>query len=86
MVQSRGLTKSDTLILICRSGKRSAGAANLLADLGYTRVFTIVDGYEGDKAKSGPMVGQRVVNGWKNNGLPWSYKLDKAKIYSLNES
>jgi len=22
-----------------------------------------------------------VVNGWKNADLPWSYKLDKAKMY-----
>jgi len=22
-----------------------------------------------------------VVNGWKNSGLPWSYKLDKDEMY-----
>ena len=32
-------------------------------------------------AKEGPKAGQRAVNGWKNAGLPWSYKLDKAKMY-----
>jgi len=21
------------------------------------------------------------VNGWKNDGLPWSYELDKKKVY-----
>jgi hypothetical protein len=25
--------------------------------------------------------GQRIVNGWKNAGLPWTYKLVKAKMY-----
>jgi hypothetical protein len=44
-----------------------------------------VDGYEGDKAKSGPNKGQRVVNGWKNNGLPWSYKLLATKMYIPEE-
>ncbi|WP_295888318.1 hypothetical protein [uncultured Thiohalocapsa sp.] len=34
-----------------------------------------------DKAKAGPRKGERVVNGWKNAGLPWTYKLDKAAMY-----
>ncbi|MCP4430485.1 MAG: sulfurtransferase [Gammaproteobacteria bacterium] len=77
----KDLTKNDTVVLICRSGSRSAKAANLLATAGYTRVYTIVDGYEGDTVKKGKDKGHRVVNGWKNANLPWSYKLDKAKMY-----
>ena len=69
---------------MCRSGSRSSKAADLLADLGYKRVISVIDGYEGDKAKEGKFKGQRVVNGWKNNGLPWSYKLDKSKMYVQN--
>ena len=41
---------------------------------GYRNVYTMVDGFEGRKAKSGPLKGARVVNGWKNSGLPWSYQ------------
>lgn len=78
---AKGLGKDDTIILICRSGDRSARAANLLNQLGYTQVYSVVDGFEGDVAKDGPKAGQRVVNGWKNAGLPWSYKLDKNKMY-----
>jgi rhodanese-related sulfurtransferase len=84
-LDQKGLAKHDAIILICRSGLRSAKAANLLADLGYTQVFSVPEGYEGDKAESGPQKGQRVVNGWKNAGLPWSYKLDKAKMYKVGE-
>lgn len=80
-MQARGLGKEDTIILLCRSGDRSARAANLLTQLGYTKVYSVVDGFEGDLAKEGPQAGQRVVNGWKNAGLPWTYKLDKAKMY-----
>lgn len=80
-MESTGMTKDDTVILICRSGDRSARAANLLADLGYTKVYTVVDGFEGDVAKDGPRAGERVVNGWKNSDLPWSFKLDKSKMY-----
>jgi len=80
-MSAKGLGKDDTVILMCRSGDRSARAANLLSDLGYSKVYTVVDGFEGDLAKDGPQAGQRVVNGWKNAGLPWSYKLEKEKLY-----
>ena len=39
------------------------------------------DGFEGDKAKEGDMAGQRVVNGWRNAGLGWSYKISSAQAY-----
>lgn len=78
---AKGLDKQAPLILICRSGDRSSKAANLLAEQGYTRVYTVVDGFEGDVAKQGPEAGKRVVNGWKNAGLPWTYKLDQDKLY-----
>jgi rhodanese-related sulfurtransferase len=77
----KGLTRDDTVILMCRSGKRSARAADMLADAGYTRVYTVVDGFEGDKASEGQHKGKRTVNGWKNSGLPWTYSLDKDYMY-----
>jgi len=80
-LRAKGLNKSDTVILICRSGDRSAKAADVLAKNGYTKVYTVVDGFEGDKAKEGEHKGQRVVNGWKNAGLPWTYSMDKDKMY-----
>ncbi len=82
---AKGLNENDRIIFICRSGSRSAAAANLLAKAGYKNVYTVVDGYEGDKAKDGTQKGQRVVNGWKNNGLPWSYKLLASKMYMGDE-
>lgn len=80
-LQAKRLGKTDRVIVMCRSGDRSAHAADLLANAGYTHVYSIVEGFEGDLAKDGPKAGQRVVNGWKNDGLPWTYKLDKAKMY-----
>jgi rhodanese-related sulfurtransferase len=77
----KGLSKSAPIVVMCRSGDRSAKAAELLSKLGYANVYSVVDGFEGDVAKEGAHKGQRVVNGWKNAGLPWSYKLDKAKMY-----
>jgi rhodanese-related sulfurtransferase len=83
LLKEKGSTKEAKIIILCRSGNRSANAANLLAKGGYTNVYTVVDGFEGDKAKSGDLKGQRVVNGWKNSGLPWTYKLEKSKMYDL---
>lgn len=80
-LQAKGLGKSDPVILICRSGDRSARAADLLGGAGFTQVYSVIEGFEGDVAKTGPRAGQRVVNGWKNAELPWSYQLDKAKMY-----
>lgn len=74
------LSKDDLVILMCRSGDRSSRAANRLADAGFTRVYSVVDGFEGDLGKDG----RRTVNGWKNAGLPWSYKLEKSKMYFAN--
>lgn len=81
MVSERGLDKDSPIYLICRSGNRSAKAANILGLAGYTQIYNVTDGYEGDKAKEGPRKGERVINGWKNAGLPWSYKLDKSAMY-----
>lgn len=80
-LQTKGLNKDDTIILMCRSGSRSSKAANLLKKAGYSNVYTVVDGYEGDKAKKGKHKGQRVVNGWRNSNLPWTYKLEQSKMY-----
>lgn len=84
-LQKKGLTKSDTVIVMCRSGKRSAEAVNILSDAGFTQVYSVVDGYEGDKAKEGETKGQRTVNGWKNSGLPWTYHLDGERMYFIEE-
>ncbi len=76
-LQAKGLSKSDPVVLICRAGERSSRAANLLADSGYTRVYTVVYGFEGELSDNG----RRTVNGWKNAKLPWSFELDKSKMY-----
>ena len=73
----KGLTRTDTVVLICRSGDRSSRGANRLADDAYTQVWSVVDGFEGDMGKDG----RRSVNGWKNAGLPWSYKLERERMY-----
>lgn len=81
LLKDRNLSKSSPIFLICRSGSRSAKASKLMYIAGYTNVYSVVDGFEGDKAKEGPLKGQRAINGWKNSKLPWSYKLKHDLIF-----
>jgi len=80
-LDQKNLDKNATIILICRSGSRSAKAAGILHGIEYQMVYSVVDGFEGDTAKAGSKKGQRVVNGWKNAGLPWSYRVRKEQLY-----
>lgn len=80
LVVAKGFNKNTPIIFMCRSGTRSGKAATLATKLGYTQAYTVVDGFEGDKAKDGIHKGHRVVNGWKNSGAPWNYELDGNKI------
>ncbi len=72
----------DTLLVMCRSGGRSAIAVNMLAKAGFKNVYNITDGMEGDVVKRPDSVflGQRIVNGWRNSGLPWTYDVDPGRM------
>lgn len=75
--------KDKTIMIICRSGYKSANAANRLTNSGFVNVYNIVDGFEGDivSDKNSKDYGKRVLNGWKNSDAPWTYKLDPKLIY-----
>ena len=74
---------SDKILIMCRSGGRSAAAVNLLAKAGFTRVYNIIDGFEGDVLMNTQSSenGKRVKNGWKNSKAPWTYAIDPGLIY-----
>jgi rhodanese-related sulfurtransferase len=71
----------DTLMLICRSGSRSAMAVDLLAAAGIKNAYSVIDGVEGDKVTdpASPFFGKRMKNGWKNSA-PWVYDTDPEKF------
>lgn len=71
LLTEKGKTKTDPLFVSCRSGSRSASVARTLIEAGYTNVWNLTEGFEGDKDEDGV----RAVNGWRNAGLPWSYEL-----------
>lgn len=77
---------TDTLIFMCRSGGRSCDAANLAASEAQwpaDKIFNMMGGFEGDKVKNKDSVfdGKRMLGGWKNEGLPWTYKVDPKLAY-----
>ncbi len=74
----------DIVLVVCRSGHRSAASTNRLAAAGFTNVYNVVDGFEGDKVQDedSSFKGKRMKNGWKNSGAPWTYDLDPKLIYN----
>ncbi len=56
------------VILICRSGKRSIDAGTALLQAGFSSVYNVSEGFEGeldDHHHRGS------VGGWRFHGLPW---------------
>ena len=56
------------LLLLCRSAVRSHHAASAATAAGFTRVYNILEGFEGDPDAHGR---RGVVSGWRKAGLPW---------------
>lgn len=60
--------KEAVALLLCRSGKRSALAADAAAKAGFSAVFNVLEGFEGeldDNQQRGKS------DGWRFHGLPW---------------
>ncbi|NMG67908.1 rhodanese-like domain-containing protein [Azoarcus indigens] len=62
-------SRDDTVLLLCRSGKRSVAAAQTATRAGYPRVFSILEGFEGDLDATRHRGGS---NGWRFRQLPWT--------------
>ena len=69
VIERLGESNRDiTILTICRSGKRSMLAAQLLEAQGYTHTANIAEGFEGDLDENRH---RGNVNGWRFHGLPW---------------
>jgi len=60
--------KDAVVLLLCRSGNRSALAAEAAAKAGFTQVFNVLEGFEGELDDAQQRGGR---NGWRFHGLPW---------------
>lgn len=56
------------ILMLCRSGQRSELAGEMLIKDGFTNVYNVLEGFEGDKDENGH---RNTINGWRFNGLPW---------------
>lgn len=65
------------LIFICRSGGRSLKAAEQARKAGFSEVYSVNEGFEGEKDENG----HRTVGGWKNRGLPYTYDVNPDLAY-----
>ena len=81
-LENRGLTTEAEVITMCRSGsERGEPSAAFLRANGFPNARYVVNGFQGAALKEGPQAGFRLQNGWQNSGLPWSMKMDPAKMY-----
>jgi rhodanese-related sulfurtransferase len=64
-------SKDAPLLMLCRSGVRSKGAATVMTQEGYTRCYNIMAGFEGDLNEQKH---RGNTGGWKVAGLPWTQK------------
>ena len=60
--------KQATVLLLCRSGKRSDLAADAAARAGFSRVVNVLEGFEGEIDEHRHRGG---LGGWRSHGLPW---------------
>jgi len=56
------------IVLICRSGNRSLDAGRALEDAGFTKVYNVLHGFEGELDENHHRNGK---TGWRHEGLPW---------------
>jgi len=63
-----GDDSSVPIVLICRSGKRSKEAGQLLIDAGIHNVYNIDEGFEGELDDDHH---RSTVGGWRFHDLPW---------------
>ena len=75
-LQSR-FKPDDALIFMCRSGGRSLRAAQSALKAGYSRIYNLTEGFEGQSDEKG----YRTKGGWKNSGLPYTYQVNEKLAY-----
>lgn len=63
-----GSNPGAPVVLICRSGKRSLEAGNLLINHGFTEVYNIAEGFEGELDDHHH---RGTLGGWRFHKLPW---------------
>ncbi|MBI1988362.1 MAG: rhodanese-like domain-containing protein [Betaproteobacteria bacterium] len=56
------------VVLICRSGNRSLDAGHALEEAGFTKIYNVLHGFEGELNSDHH---RGASTGWRFEGLPW---------------
>lgn len=62
--------RDAVILLLCRSGQRSVSAAVAATAAGFSQVFNVLEGFEGDLDADGR---RGRLNGWQAQALPWRH-------------
>jgi len=60
--------KNQPVLLLCRSGKRSLLAVEAARKAGFTQIYNVLEGFEGEQDARQQRGHQ---DGWRFHGLPW---------------
>jgi len=60
---------TEPVLLLCRSGVRSHSAARAAAAAGFSHVYNVLEGFEGQRNLEGR---RGAIDGWRKHGLPWT--------------
>lgn len=63
-----GHSTNRPVVLICRSGNRSVDAGQALEAAGFTKVYNVLDGFEGELDEQHR---RGRLGGWRKESLPW---------------
>ena len=67
-VEREATGKDQSVLLICRSGKRTQDAGQALETAGFSNVQHVVHGFEGELDEH---FRRSTLSGWRHDGLPW---------------
>lgn len=67
-VEREAGSQASTVVLICRSGKRTVDAGRALEAAGFTDVVNVLHGFEGELDDG---FHRSSISGWRFDGLPW---------------
>ncbi len=75
----------ETILVMCAAGGRGARAVDVLARAGFTKVYNIVNGFDGelvmDPADPNFLMNKDNGTGWKAAGLPWGRDLNPDLLW-----
>lgn len=83
----RHYSLDDHLAILGLSGPRAALAVRLLNKAGFKHLYAIIHGFQGEKQGQVGHTdyGKRRVNGWVNEGVPWTTKLVPELMYDRQQ-